>query len=111
MTFSQKEERRLIGNSRSLLHIVGHHNDSIVRFQLFRKIFDFGCGNRIQRAGRFVHQDDFRLHRQRSGDTQTLLLAPGQTQSALLETVLQFIPDRRISQETCSTISSKTDFL
>ena len=40
-----------------------------------------------QGAGRFVHQQHFRLHSQGAGDAKTLLLAAGHAQGALVQAV------------------------
>ena len=45
--FSKKEECGIIGNSYCLLHIMCYHDNSIIFFQICRKIFYFRSGNRI----------------------------------------------------------------
>ncbi len=51
-------------------------------FQLRRQVLNFCCGDGVQGRGGLIHQENLRLHRQRPGDAQTLLLAAGQTQGA-----------------------------
>ena len=41
--------------------------------------FDLIGGDRVQRRGRLIHQDDFRFHSDRAGDAQTLLLTARKT--------------------------------
>ena len=57
-----------------LLHIVRDDDDGIFFFQTMNKVFDFGSGFRIQRRGRLIHQQHFRIGRERSSNTEPLLL-------------------------------------
>ena len=73
-------------------------DDRIVFLQLDGQLFDLIGGNRVQRRGRLIHQDDFRFHSDRAGDAQTLLLTARKTISAVLETILDLIPQRSALQ-------------
>ena len=73
--FSQQEECRIIRHTYRLLHIMCYHNDSIIFFQFHRKVFYLRCRDRIQCRCRFIHKEHFRLYRQCSCNTKSLLLA------------------------------------
>ena len=62
----------------SLLHIVRHHDDGVLLFQLHHQLLDAGSGNGVKCGSRLVHQKDLGLNRQRSCDAQTLLLTTGE---------------------------------
>ncbi|CAN4005523.1 selenium-dependent molybdenum cofactor biosynthesis protein YqeB, partial [Dysosmobacter welbionis] len=81
----QQEKRRVVGDTGGLLHIVGHHDDSILAFQFHCKVFDLGGGDGVQGAGGLIHQQDLRLHCQGTGNAQPLLLAAGEAQGTLLQ--------------------------
>ncbi|CAN3975603.1 sporulation transcription factor Spo0A, partial [Dysosmobacter welbionis] len=89
----QQEKRRVVGDTGGLLHIVGHHDDSILAFQFHCKVFDLGGGDGVQGAGGLIHQQDLRLHCQGTGNAQPLLLAAGEAQGTLLQPVLHLVPD------------------
>ena len=63
---------------RGLLHVVGHDHDREVLLEFLDQLLDAAGGDRVQRRGRFVQQQHFRLQRHRAGDAQALLLAAGQ---------------------------------
>ena len=56
---------------------MSNDNDGEPLLQLENQVFDLGGRNGIERGARFVHQQDLGINRQRAGDTQPLLLAPG----------------------------------
>ena len=62
------------------------------------QLFHLGGGDGVQGGGRFVHQQNFRLHRQGAGNAQTLLLAAGHSQRAFVQAVLHFVPDGSAAQ-------------
>jgi hypothetical protein len=63
--------------------------------QLHHQFLDARRGDRIQRRGRFVEQDDFRIGSQRAGDAQALLLAAGEIGAEFLEPVADLVPQGR----------------
>ena len=67
-------------------------------FQFFNQVFDFQCGNRIERGRRFIHENDFGIDRNRAGDANTLLLPAGKSERAFMQTVTDFVPNRRLFQ-------------
>src|SRR5262249_44499059 len=52
-------------------------------------------GDGVERGGWLIHQDNFWLDGERSRDAEALLLAAGEAQCALAQTILDFIPERR----------------
>ena len=54
--------------------------------------------DRVERRAGLVHQQDFRLRRDRARDAQALLLAAGQTGAGLLQAVLDLVPQIRSAQ-------------
>ena len=60
---------------------------------------------------RLVHEDDVRLDRERSRDTQPLLLTAGQAERAVLEPVLHLVPERRLAQRPARRSSSNVPFM
>ena len=52
----------------------------------------------IERRGRLVHQQHLGLHRQRARDAEALLLAAGEAQRALVQAILDLVPERRLRQ-------------
>ncbi len=75
-----------------------HNDDRVGLLQAINELFDFPGGYRIQRGTGFIHEDNFRLHRQRAGDTEPLLLAAGKSEGAVLKAVLHFLPETRSLQ-------------
>src|SRR6476620_5984531 len=92
---SQPEERSVIGHARRLLHVMRHDYDRVVRLQLVDELLDALRGDRVERGRRLVHQQDLWLHRQRTGNTETLLLTARERQRRVVEAVLDLVPDRR----------------
>ena len=95
---TKQEECCLIGDTHSLLHIVSNDDNRIFFLQICHKILDLGSTDRVKSTGWLIHQQYFRITCKCSCNAQTLLLAAGKTKGTLLETVLQFIKDRRILQ-------------
>ena len=95
---TQQEESRLIRNTDRLLHVMGHNNDCIFLLQLHRQLLYLGGRNGIQRAGRFIHQQHIRLHRQRPRNAQPLLLPAGKPQGILPQAVFYLVPYGGIPQ-------------
>ena len=57
-----------VGDPGGLLHVVGHDDDGIAFFEAVNQFFDLGGGDGVDGGCGFVHEQDFRLHRQGSGD-------------------------------------------
>ena len=71
------QEDNVVRNVTGEAHLVRHHHHCFALFrQLLHDAQHFANEFRIQRGSRFVKQQHFRLHRQRTGDRNTLLLPP-----------------------------------
>ena len=66
--------------------------------QLGDQLLDARGGDRVERGGRLVEQQDLRIGRQRARDAQPLLLSAGQVERDLLQAVLDFVPERGAAQ-------------
>ena len=75
--FPHQEEGDIVGNTGCLLHVVGDDDHGVFLLEFFHQVLDFHGGNGVQGGSGFVHQKDFRFHRQGPGDAQTLLLSAG----------------------------------
>ncbi|MNZ94954.1 hypothetical protein D3C78_1140760 [compost metagenome] len=75
-----------------------HDDHRVVVLQLGDQLFDLGRGNRIQGRAGLVEQQHFGLDRNAARNAQALLLAAGQARAALLQLVLDFIPQRCLAQ-------------
>ena len=73
-------------------------NNSILLFQINYKVFNLRSGNWVECGGWFVHQQNFRLYCQRSGDAKPLLLSTGHPQCRFIQPVFDFVPDGCIPQ-------------
>src|SRR5215210_5800907 len=92
------EEARVVGDAGGLLHVVRHYDDRVALLEIGHRVLDLLGRDRVERARRLVHQDHLRLHGQSSGDAKALLLAAGEPEPALLEPVLDLVPERRLPQ-------------
>ena len=75
-----------------------HHDHRVLALELAHEILDLGGGDGVERAGGLVHQQHFRAHRQRARDAQALLLAAGEPERVLLQTILHLVPDGGVAQ-------------
>src|SRR5439155_9613846 len=82
------EESRVIGDAPGLLHVMGDRHDGVFSFQLRDQLLDLRGSDGIERRTRFIHQDHFGFHSERAGNTQSLLLATGETCARLVQIVL-----------------------
>src|SRR5207245_5101823 len=89
---AEQEESRRVGHAPRLLHVVRDDDDGQVALELEDQLLDARGGDRIERGARLVHQEHFRLHGQRAGDAEALLLAPRQASARLAQAVLHFLP-------------------
>ena len=74
--------------------IVGHHDDQPVFGHLAQDLHDLEAGFAVQRAGRFVRQQDFRIVDQRTGNRHPLHLAAAE----LVGLLLQLVPEADLFQ-------------
>src|SRR5262249_40552665 len=91
---SKPEERGVIRNTRSLLHVVGYYYYRVFLLEICYQLLDFLGSDRIERRSRLIHQQHFRLNRKRSCYTNPLLLAARQAESGFLQPVLYLVPKR-----------------
>src|SRR5262249_13647426 len=70
---SEIHVRRVVGDPRSLLHIVRDDDYGEVLLQLVQQLLDLGRGDRVERGRRLVEQYHLRLDGDAAGDAQALL--------------------------------------
>ena len=99
------EEGGHVGDAGGLLHVVGDDHDRVVALEHADQLLDGERRDRVERRGRLVHQDHVRLDRQRPRDAEPLLLAAGERQRAVLEAVLDLVPQRRMAQRLLDAVA------
>src|SRR5579862_3442890 len=67
-------------------------DDRVGLAQLVDQVLDTGGRHWIERRAGLVHQNHFRLHRDRARDTKALLLAAGKTGARTPEALLDLVP-------------------
>ena len=72
--FTLQKESRIIRHARGLLYVVRNQDDGVFFFQVLQQIFDSRGGNGVQRRGRLIQHDHFRLQCQHPRQAQALLL-------------------------------------
>ena len=72
---------------------MGDDDDGVGAAEFADQILDAGGRARIERRGRFVHQQDVGIDRQGAGQAEPLLLAAGKSQGILLEPILDLVPN------------------
>src|SRR5688572_28244716 len=77
---------------------MSHYNNRKLFPKLQDQFLNAGGGERVQRTGRFVHEDDFRFYGDGAGDAQPLLLAAREAQRALVHAILYLVPEGRVSK-------------
>src|SRR4051812_21174655 len=87
------EERGHVAGAARLLHVVGHDHDRVLLLELADQVLDRERGDRVQGRGGLVHQQHVGLDGGRAGDAEALLLAAGQPDAGLAETVLDLVPE------------------
>src|SRR5690606_24837288 len=90
----REHEGGVVGDSRCLLHIMRHDHDRVVLYEFPHQVLDFQRRDRIERRTRLIHQDDVRFVRNRTCDTQALLLPTRKCKPRLLQVVLHLFPQR-----------------
>src|SRR5919198_1199550 len=58
-----------------LLHVVGHDHDRVAALEALHELLDAQGGDRIEGGAGLVHEQDLRLHGDRAGQAEPLLLA------------------------------------
>src|SRR6267143_1375460 len=81
---TQVHECGRVGDPRGLLHVVRHDDERIVLPQVKDEVLDLCRRNRVERGAWLVHQKNFGPNRECPRDAEPLLLASGQTGSALV---------------------------
>ena len=94
----EAEEGRLVGDARRLLHVVGDDHDREAAFEAVHQVLDRGGRDRVERRGGLVEQQHVGFDRDRARDAEPLLLAAGEAEGAVLEPVLDLVPERRSAQ-------------
>ena len=61
-----------------------------------------GLGHRVERAGRFIENEDRRVLQQRAGDGETLALAAGQQPAALADRRFEALGLRSMKSSACA---------
>ena len=83
----------VVGDARSLLHVVGDDHDRVALLELVDQLLDLQRRDRIERRAGLVHQDHLGLDRDRAGDAQALLLAAGEADPGVVEAILDLVPE------------------
>jgi len=81
-----------IAHFQSFVYVMSDKDDRLLDFSLdFQEfILQFGPGDRVQRAERFVHQHDHRIGRKSTGDPDALALAAAQFTRPLVAVDFRF---------------------
>ncbi|MPM67332.1 hypothetical protein SDC9_114254 [bioreactor metagenome] len=82
----------VVGDTRCLLHVVGDDEDGDALLQFVHQFLDGAGGDRVERRGRLIEEQQFGVGGQGAGDAQTLLLAAGQVGGEFVQTVLDLVP-------------------
>src|SRR5665213_767648 len=81
-----------IADPGSLLHVVGHDDDCHLIAEFPHQLLDSERRNGVEGGRGLVHEDDLRFDGQAARQTQTLLLAAGETKRGTLQSVLDLLP-------------------
>src|SRR3546814_8696171 len=73
-------------------------SSDLAALQSVDQLLDPRGRDRIERRARLVHQDDLRIDRDRAGDAQPLLLPARQRGAAVMEAILDLVPQPRLAQ-------------
>jgi hypothetical protein len=77
---------------------MGNDHNRILFVQLVDQIFDNSGSDWIQCRAGFIHQNHFRIYRNRARDAKALLLSAGQARAGLIEPILDLLPQTRFNQ-------------
>src|SRR2546430_1282444 len=81
-----------------LLHVVRHDQDGDALLEIVDQLLDQGGGDRVERRGRLIKQEQLGTGRQRPGNAQPLLLPAREVIGRLVDAVLDLVPERRVVQ-------------
>src|SRR3546814_7604492 len=73
-------------------------HDRVAALQFVDQLLDPRGRDRIERRARLVHQDYLSIDRDRAGDAQPLLLPARQRGAAVMEAILDLVPQPRLPQ-------------
>src|ERR687896_2095364 len=93
-----REEGRLVGHARRLLHVVRDDHDRVLALQVHHEVLDLPGGDRVERRAGLVHQDHVGLDREATRDAEALLLAARHAEGVGLESVLDLVPERGVAE-------------
>ena len=71
---------------------MGNNDHGVLAAEFVEQILDLLCGDRIERTGGLIHQQNVGVHRKRAGNAKALLLAAGKAEGRLFQAVLHLIP-------------------
>ncbi len=77
-----------------------HDDDGVLALQFEDQVLDLEGGGRVERRGRLIQEQDFRVGGQGAGDAQPLLLPAGEVQRGIIQAVLDLVPQRGALQAT-----------
>jgi len=100
------ESRKIDTPRAGLLHVVGHDDNRVMFPQIAHQVFDLQGSDWVKRGARLIHQDDFRLDRQRPRDTEALLLAADSANPDFLRLSFHVIPHPPACRKLRQTISA-----
>jgi hypothetical protein len=80
--------------------------DRVVLLELDHQLLDAARRDRVERGAGLVHQQDVRLGGDGAGDAEALLLTARQGEAAVLELVLDLVPERGAAPAPSRTFSS-----
>src|SRR3954469_374624 len=102
------EEGHSVADAGGLLHVVRDDHDRVASLDLVHQVLDARRCDWIERRARLVHQDDFWLDREGSGDAEALLLTARQAKARRLQPVLHLVPQRGTAQRLLDHIIELT---
>src|SRR3954449_12130458 len=100
-----EHERRVVGHTRGLLHVVGDDDDREAVLELLDEPLDLQRRLGVERGGRLVHEDHVGLDRDRPRDAEPLLLAARQADPGRAQAVLDLIPEARAAQRLLDSLA------
>src|SRR3954468_16228560 len=89
----EAEEGSAVGDAGGLLHVVSDDDDREAAFEAVHQLLDRAGGDRVEGRGGLVEEQHVGLDRDRTGDAESLLLAAGKPEGAVLEPVFHLVPE------------------
>ena len=77
---------------------MGNDQDGELLLEFSEQLLDLASGDRVERRGRFIEQQDLGAQGNGTRYAQALLLAARQAQAVALELVFHFLPERSLAQ-------------